>query len=212
MRATKPLSVLTAGDVMMRDLVTIPQSMSLPDAAHVLRQANVSGAPVVDAHGLCVGVLTAVDFLRWAEGLGSDTEKVRPRRFCPYLERGHPENACDIWICVLSEGSCPFQVTQPMTEGRHISLCTRPGISLADWQQFCSRLPGDSVQRFMTADLVTVSSQTSLPNLARIMVDGGIHRVFIIDERGRPIGVVSSTDLLAALAAEGSRQEMLAGV
>jgi CBS-domain-containing membrane protein len=32
------------------------------------------------------------------------------------------------------------------------------------------------------------------------MIDGHIHRIIVVDEERRPIGVVASTDLLAAVA------------
>jgi len=52
----------------------------------------------------------------------------------------------------------------------------------------------------MTANVVTVGSQMLLAELARTMIDAHIHRVIVVDEERRPIGVVSSTDVLAALA------------
>ena len=68
MRTTcKPFLTLTAADLMSRDVVAIPQEMSLRAAAHVLAQSAISGAPVVDARGRCVGVLSATDFVRWIE-------------------------------------------------------------------------------------------------------------------------------------------------
>ena len=50
------------------------------------------------------------------------------------------------------------------------------------------------------ADIVTVGPQTPLSKLARTMIDAHIHRVIVVDEERRPIGVVSSTDVLAAVA------------
>ena len=41
---------------------------------------------------------------------------------------------------------------------------------------------------------------TPIRELAREMSDADIHRVIVVDEQERPIGVVSSTDVLAAMA------------
>src|SRR3954447_696902 len=71
MRATaKPLQGRTAADLMSQDVVSLPCEMSLRTAARCLARARVSGAPVVDASGRCVGVLTATDFLYWAGRVG----------------------------------------------------------------------------------------------------------------------------------------------
>jgi CBS-domain-containing membrane protein len=62
------------------------------------------------------------------------------------------------------------------------------------------KLPADEVRSFMTADPVTVRSSIPIRALARMMIDGHIHRIIVVDEERRPIGIVASTDLLAAVA------------
>jgi CBS-domain-containing membrane protein len=206
MRGNKPLLELTAEDVMSREVVTIPQRASMREAAHLLLEANVGAAAVLDERERCVGVLSAFDFLRWAEGQAAADGAVQARA-CPYLSRGAlPGDRRDRWICVLAPGSCPLQAARPTTGGRHVSVCRRPGISPAAWH-LARRLPADSVRRYATADVVTAGPRTPLPELARMMIDADVHRVFVSDESGRAVGVVSSTDLMAALAAEGARQE-----
>jgi CBS domain-containing protein len=135
MRPTeKPLFALTAADLMVRDLLTLPQDTPLPEAARRLTHDQVSGAPVVGADGQCVGVLSATDCFR---ALGR-------------------------------EGDAPF-------------------------------LAGPA-KAYMTADPVTVAPGTPVRDLARMMLDAHIHRLIVVDERRRPVGVISSTDILAALA------------
>jgi CBS domain-containing protein len=64
---TKPFVALTAADLMTHDVVMIPKEMSLRSAAHMLERHHITGAPVVDSRGRCVGVISATDFLRWAD-------------------------------------------------------------------------------------------------------------------------------------------------
>jgi CBS domain-containing membrane protein len=158
--ATKPLLELTAADLMSRDVVTIPWQMSLRAAAHELAQAHVSGAPVTDEQGRCVGVLSATDLVRW-------------------LERGE----------------------QASRHHFHASLCF-----CSDWGVLdIDVLPPDAVSRYMTADVVTATPETPVGQLARRMLDAHIHRIIVTDGRGRPAGIVSTTDILAAVAGEALR-------
>ena len=62
----KHLTALKAGDLMSREVVTIRQGMSMWEAADLLIKNQVSGAPIVDGNGKCVGVLSAADFMRAA--------------------------------------------------------------------------------------------------------------------------------------------------
>jgi drug/metabolite transporter (DMT)-like permease len=49
---TKPFATLTAGDLMSHDVVAIPQHLSVRKAAHLLSDARVTGAPVIDGLGV----------------------------------------------------------------------------------------------------------------------------------------------------------------
>jgi CBS domain-containing protein len=156
---TKPFLALTASDLMSREVEAIPREMSLRAAAHLLSQARVSGAPVVDAEGKCVGVLSATDFVRWAE----DPEHV------PAVSPG----------CVHSA-----------------------------WQMLDYELiPAEEVSAFMTADPIVVPPHTKIADLAQMMLDAHIHRIIVVDQRQRPIGIVSTTDIVAAVAQMGRSRE-----
>ena len=157
----KPLLDLTAADLMSRDVISIPWQMSLRAAAHELAQARVSGAPVTDEDGRCVGVLSATDLVRW---LGRGEQAAR-RHF-------------------------------------HASLCF-----CCEWEVIdIEVLPPDAVSRYMTADVVTATPDTPVGQLARWMLEAHIHRVIVTDDAGRPVGVVSTTDILAAVAGEDLRE------
>jgi CBS-domain-containing membrane protein len=157
--ATKPLLALTAADLMSRDVVTLPREMSLRAAAQWLAQARVSGAPVVDDRGRCVGVLSAIDFVLWARAQG---------------QAGRP---CDLEHLFVTPWQC-------------VDL---------------ESLPADQVSQHMTTDLVTASPDTRVGDLAGLMTDARVRRVVIVDGQGRPVGIVSSTDIMSAVA-EASRK------
>lgn len=150
----KPFETLIAADVMSCDVMMIPEHMALRTAAHLLSQTRISGAPVIDGDGVCVGVISTTDFVHWAEGKPARRQKV-----------------CEMECVCL------------------------------DWQVVeMSLLPDDSVGSYMTPDPVTADENASLPALAGKMIDAHIHRVIIVDRYKRPVGIVSTTDILAALA------------
>jgi CBS-domain-containing membrane protein len=49
--------------VMARDVITVHEDCTLAEAAALMRNCEVSGMPVVDKYGRCVGVLSATDFV-----------------------------------------------------------------------------------------------------------------------------------------------------
>src|SRR5262245_47502714 len=79
----KPLASLTVEDLMSRDVVTVHNHRSLREAAQMLLRARVSGAPVVDGAGRCVGVLSTTDFVRLA-GTGDPARAFAPHVACDW--------------------------------------------------------------------------------------------------------------------------------
>jgi len=152
--ASKPLLNLTAADLMSASVVMIPEEMSLQGAAHLLAQAHVSGVPVVNYEGRCVGVLSSTDFVRWVDKRRPGVRSAEDR-----------STFCKVW-----------QIVDPC------------------------QLPEDAVHNYMTLDVVLVAPNTTIGAVARMMIDAHIHRVIVADHRGRPAGIVSSMDVLAAVA------------
>lgn len=144
---------LTAGQIMTRNVITATPRTSLRSAARLLEHLRISGLPVVDDEGRCIGVLSTTDFLHLFE---------------------------------------PGSLTPPPEE--HGIFC--------DWQlSQVEQLPADQeVGTYMTRDPVTVTVDTSIDEISRKMLEKHIHRIVVVDEHTRPIGIVSSTDVLAAVA------------
>jgi CBS domain-containing protein len=67
-----------------------------------------------------------------------------------------------------------------------------------------SEVPHDQeVRTLMTPDPVTVIRTALIQELAQKMLDARIHRVIVVDKQQRPVGIVSSTDILAAVTRAG---------
>jgi CBS domain-containing protein len=203
---TRPLIDLTAGDLMSRDVLQVSETMPLREAARLLLQHQVSGAPVVELGGTCVGVLSTTDILRWSHQQKSDSpakDALLPLS-CLYQSK-HREPNGEIWTrCTLPPDVCPIQRKEKGSDGKERIYCSQPNCVLSDWQMVeVEQLPPEDAGEFMTPDPVLVAPDTPVTDLARKMVDAHIHRVIVVDRQRRPIGIVSSTDILAQVARMG---------
>lgn len=190
---------LTAGDLMNRDVIVLRETMPLREAARLLCENQVSGAPVVDAGGQCVGVLSTTDFLRLAmkhPDIRRAAGAPQPVS-CLFQIKHRDKDGRENILCTLPPGMCAIQ-RQIRRNGKDMVVCSQPYCVLADWQ-IIDKLPNDEVRNFMSVDLVLVSSETSIGELASLMAGAHVHRVVVVDESKRPIGIVSSTDVLAAV-------------
>ena len=159
----KPLLALTARDLMKGDVVTIPRNMGMQAAARCLNQMHVSGAPVIDEQGRCVGVLSSGDFV-----------------------------SC----CAANLTRCAKHRVE--TQG---GPCTFPDCVSSEWQlvNVAENVEG-LVRDRMTPGPVTALPETSIVQLAQMMGDAHVHRLIIVDAENRPLGIISTTDIVAAVA------------
>lgn len=61
-------ALVTAGDVMTRDVVVVHPETSLLEAVKLMASHRISGMPVTDQTGAIVGMLSEGDLVRWHEG------------------------------------------------------------------------------------------------------------------------------------------------
>ena len=202
MRATRnALLSLTASDLMTRALILIPERIPLREAARLLSENQISGAPVVDRNGRCVGVLSATDLVPLARKPLAGPPAVELPITCGYQRPSTLADGTEVIACTLSAGACPMQRLEQDREGRPVLVCREPRCVLADTQIVqVEKTSSDDARTHMTADPVMTSPNTSIRVLARHMIDAHIHRIVVVDDERRPIGIVSSTDVLAAVA------------
>jgi CBS-domain-containing membrane protein len=159
----KPFHALLAKDLMNTEVATIPHELGMQTAARWLAQRRVSGAPVVDEQGRCVGVLSSNDFV-----------------------------AC----CAANRSRC----SQHRVEAK-CGACAFPDCVGTEWQIVNAAESVEGlVREYMTPDPVTAQPETPIARLAGMMRDAHVHRIIIVDEQWRPLGIVSTTDIVAAVA------------
>ena len=166
--AEKPLVSLTAEDLMSAPVEVISQEMPLRAAARLLTRAYISGAPVVDAQGRCVGVLSAVDFLHWT-GKDNDfkTSRVRQPLTCGFQLKHKVPNGTNEVLCSLPPGVCSLQEEHQQPDGTSMIVCSQPHSIPCDWQVVeMDDLPTGEVRQHMTADPVVVAPATGITSLA----------------------------------------------
>jgi CBS domain-containing protein len=193
---------LTAKELMTTEVVYLYQEMSVKEAALALVKHGISGAPVVDREGRCVGAFSTTDLLRsYSEKKGPRTTPVEQAITCPFLRALRDKHGCEISLCTLPLGVCAIQRVSKDASGHSQVVCSEPHSVPVEWGVVeVEKLPDDPVQCYMTPDPVMVRSELDIRALARMMIDAHIHRVIVIDNESHPLGVVSSANLLAAIA------------
>ena len=174
--------MLKVRDIMHTEVFTVTPDTPVRSLTRLLTDEEISGAPVVDANGALVGVVSATDVVR----LAADDMDVRVRTARAHVERPHrpdpdaevPED--DPFGFFLPEDS-------PFTAERLLGQIPESEFDTAQ------------VEDIMTPVSFTVSPDTDLRELADFLVRGRIHRAVVVSE-GKLQGIVTSGDVLQAVA------------
>lgn len=146
---------IRAADLMTTPVLKIPHDTSLREAARLLQGSHISGAPVIDENGVCLGVLSSNDFVA---STGNDEA---------------PGGEIVMATCFIA----PWGEMIPIDDDTDLEI-----------------------HHYMHAPPITVDATTPIGEFARVMVEAHIHRVLVTDDNDRPRGIITSTDVLVALA------------
>lgn len=122
--------------------------------------------------------------------LGGDGETLDRRRVrCPAEARDVPLERC--LSCAESGG-----IVRDPEDRLEYASCRHAGAGAAARRDEAGAWEDIPVSAMMTADVLAVRPDVSLDALTEILLARGIGGVPVVDEEGRPVGVVSKTDLV----------------
>jgi CBS domain-containing protein len=109
------IMTLCASDVMIKDVITISESAPLKEVAKMFGEQKITGAPVVDANGELVGVISETDIIRKTSNLGawspSIAKQIMTRPAVTVLPNDTLQRVCELMYnrrihrVVVAEGS-----------------------------------------------------------------------------------------------------------
>jgi CBS domain-containing protein len=166
---------------MTRNPIVVREEVTVAELCDLLQEKNINGAPVVDAHGGLVGVVTQEDIIYGAMG-----NPARPGEEPP---AGESAQGRARRVVAMLRGRLAEAPPAPPRSGE------RPF-----WAD--GRKPADPmempIRAIMTSPAISAEEHTPVVDLCRIMWSLRIHRVPILKD-GKVTGLVSSMDLCRAV-------------
>jgi len=148
----------TAEELMTNHPVSVDENAALREALAMLLDRGYHAAPVIDAAGRPVGVLSRSDLL------------MHDRESVDYL--------CEVPE-FYSKGDLATSDGEALTEGFQV-------------ERFDTTL----VRDVMTPVVYCVSPETPAVKVVSDLLSLNVHRLFVVDERGVLVGVISTMDVL----------------
>jgi CBS domain-containing protein len=173
--------MLKVRDIMVTEVLTVTPDTPVRRLTRLLADHEISGAPVVNEEGRPVGVVSATDVVR----LAADDTDIRFRAARASVDSTTPdpegeEQEADPYGFFLPEDS-------PFAGERLLGQIPE------------SEFDAATVADIMTPVSFTVEPDTEISDLADFLVRGRIHRAVVVEE-GRLVGIITSGDVLRAVA------------
>ncbi len=187
----------TVRDVMHPGLITCSRSVNLSELALILIENNVHALFVEDEQGSIIGVISDIDLLT-GEWLFTDAENLKTLRSITAGEiMSTPVSSVEI------SDSIETVAARMIAEQVHRFLVREAGkpvgvISVSDIVRELGRVKVTqrTVREVMSRAIVVCRQETPLPAVARGMSERFSRSVVVIDDRGKPLGVITGLDLL----------------
>lgn len=175
--------------IMTTELVTVSPDLTLQEVARVFAESNISGAPVVSGREL-VGVISTTDLVEF-----ETTNPGAPRHHADRTEWGEIQT-----LAALDEDEAePSVYFTEMWEDAGADVLERFESDSPEW----NRMAEVTVGTVMTTAVVSLPPGASVQEAAGIMLLAGVHRILVVTDDGDLIGLVSSSDIVRAVAERG---------
>jgi len=161
---------LTARQIMTREVISVQVEDTVQDAAQLLLDARITGAPVVDRWGNAVGVFTLANA-------------------CEHNNNHENHNNKNVQ-------SGPIAAVEDDEAYYRIDLKGRWPTPLTVVEPLKHKKVGD----VMTPRVHSVLDASPLSDVTSCILDRGIHRIFVRDADNKLVGIITSMDLLRVLA------------
>jgi CBS domain-containing protein len=194
-----PASRLHISSVMIKDVLTVPQTMQLEDVAKLMLDNGIGSVPVMDDDKM-VGIVSKADFVTLATGIAFDKITVREIMSKEVISVSSAERLVHARRVMLEAhvGRLPV-----IDDDKLVGMITSKDLMRA-FIDFRKKVPEKYqksqikevlVEYIMSGNPTFVSKDASITEVAEIMIETGFNGLPVV-EGSEVIGIITQTDIL----------------
>jgi CBS domain-containing protein len=209
-----------AHEIMSMPAIVVPEDTPLAHAVNRMVELNLQRLPVVDANERLVGMLSRVDVLRTVASVKATPQEAQAltgagQTVGEVMDTHVPTVALDAELAEIVDhmvGADLRRVLVVDRQGRVAGIINdgdlvarvkpeaRPGLLQALFQRAqAEALPEMTAAQLMTPSVLTGPAGTPIVEAIQQMLDQKRKRFVVVDEAGRPVGIVDRQRLLRAV-------------
>lgn len=194
-----PASRLHVSSVMVKDIISVPQSMRLAEVANIMLENGIGSVPVIE-DGKMVGIVSKADFVTMAID-------------------GEYDNICTKEI--MTKDVISVSPSERLIHARRVSIDAKVGrLPVIDDEELVGMITSKDLMRafidfrkkvperyqksqikevlveyFMSRNPLVVTKDHSISDVAKIMIETGYNGLPVVED-DKVIGIITQTDIL----------------
>ena len=172
-----PASRLHISSVMVKDVITVPQTMQLDEVARIMLDKGIGSVPVTDEDKM-VGIVSKADFVTLAVGIAFDKITVKE---------------------IMSKELTVVSPTERIVHARRQMLETNVGrLPVVDDDALVGMITSKDLMRaedIMSINPTFVSKDMSITEVSNIIMETGFNGLPVV-ENDEVVGIITQTDIL----------------
>jgi len=187
-------------ELMNKKVVTVPNTVSIPQALKILQKNKQGGAPVIDDESRVVGTIAEVNFVEQMMGqnIGVTVGDTMATRI---LNTPPDTSIRQVTLLMVKKGYRRIPVVK---DGVLIGITSASDVLryLGSGEMFEMLVTGDiedainrPIRKIMKTSLVTIGTRADIGEAASVMMEKWIGSIPVV-ENGRLVGMLTQTDVL----------------
>ena len=194
-----PASRLHISSVMVKDVITVPQTMQLGEVAKLMLEKGIGSVPVMDGDKM-VGIVSKADFVTLAVGIAFDKITVKELMTKDLKSVSPTERLIHARRVMLEAHVGRLPVIEDETL---VGMITSKDLMRAfiDFRKNVpekyqkSQIKEVSVEDIMSSNPIFTSKDETISEVSKIMMETGYNGSPVVED-GKVVGIITQTDIL----------------
>ena len=194
-----PASRLHISSVMIKDVLTVPETMQLDDVAKLMLDNGIGSVPVM-ADGAMVGIVSKADFTTLAVGIAFDKITVKEIMSKDVIAVSPTERLVHARRLMIESNVGRLPVVE---EEKLVGMVTSKDLMRAfiDFRKKVpekyqkSQIKDVLVENIMSSNPTFTSKDTTITEVAKIMMETGFNGLPVLEDN-KLVGIITQTDIL----------------
>ena len=194
-----PASRLHISSVMVKDVITVPQTMQLGEVAKLMLEKGIGSVPVMDGDKM-VGIVSKADFVTLAVGIAFDKITVKELMTKDLKSVSPTERLIHARRVMLEAHVGRLPVIEDETL---VGMITSKDLMRAfiDFRKNVpekyqkSQIKEVSVEDIMSSNPIFTSKDETISEVSKIMMETGYKGLPVVED-GKVVGIITQTDIL----------------